>query len=71
MYQKDPAKEQRPRECMKNDISRDGDSKRCSGCLREAETGDFDFAMIALAPKARNLLRRITSWGKWDKGKPP
>lgn len=60
MYQKDPEKEQRPRACMKIDIARDGDSMRWSGCLREAETGDFDFPMVALALEARNLFRRIT-----------
>jgi hypothetical protein len=56
MYQKDPEKEQRPRPCKKNDIARDGDSKRWSGCLREAETGDFDFAMVVLVQKARSSI---------------
>lgn len=71
MYQKDPAKEQRPRECMKKDISRDGDSKRWRGCLREAEIGDFDFPMVALAIKARNIFRRITLWKEWTREKFP
>lgn len=56
MYQKDPENEQRPSACIKNDIARDGDSKRWSGCLREAETGDFGFAMVALVLKAINLF---------------
>lgn len=71
MYQKDPEKEQRPRACMKKDIARDGDSKRWSACLGKAETGDFDFPMVALALQARNLYHRITWWDEWTRERLP